>query len=292
MYSRDFVKKHGGTIFHLPEWTKFLEFVLRGKTETITTDKGVLPVFRGSSLPLSDYCGPLGEIDLPGDVEIFSLEELDGAIGSPFVTFDLDVKGKDFEEILKKAVHQKHRNMVNRAENDGIQVYKFESDKKHLKAYYKLYVKTMQGMNRIPLPKIAFEKLAELFQDEMELYLAQKDGEFIGGLLVFVFNKRMHIWGNASKKQFRGVNNALYAFAIQRACKRGLYEVDFGSTLKGSSHYKFKHRWGGRELPIWYRGDNCPDGKSGLLAKLIALDMKFLPASCVSLYSRILHKIK
>jgi len=289
-----FVDKHRGTVFHRWEWMEFLERTLRGKKDPIRTENGLMPVFRGSSVPLADYCGPLGELKKLGEVEIFSLKKLPASTESPFVTFKLEIQDRTYEDVLKNTVHQKHRNMVNRAEREGIRVLKQEPDKKNLKTYYKLYVKTMLRLGRIPLPFSAFGHLIELFGNETELYLAEYDGGFIGGLLVFVYNGRMHIWGNASDRRFGnlGVNNALYAFAIKRACELGLLEIDLGSTAKDSSHHFFKKRWGGREMPIYYRGDHCPDGESGVLLKVLVAILKVNPACVTSLISGVLHKIR
>ena len=270
---------------------EFLERILRGKAEPKFDGKGLLPVFRGNSLPLADYCGPLGEISEFGDVEIFSLKKLPASVESPFVTFKLDVKGRNYQDILTKTVHQKHRNMVNRAEREGVQVFKRELKAKYLRAYYSLYVKTMLRLGRVPLPYKAFSVLAELLPEEAELYLAEYEGRFIGGLFVFVFGGRMHIWGNASDRGYVGVNNALYAFAIRRACELGLSEVDFGSSAVNSTHYFFKERWGCEAVPIWYRGAHCPDGKAGVLTKVLVAILKIKPVCGVSFISRILHKI-
>jgi len=287
-----FVGKHRGTIFHRYEWMEFLEVILRGKMDPRMSAKGLMPVFRGSSLPLADFAGPLGEVKELGEVEIFSLKKLPASVESPFCTFKLRVKGRDYEDILKKTVHQKHRNMVNRAEREGIQVFKRDLSRAHLKAYYKLYVRTMLRLGRVPLPMKALTVLAELFPEEAELYLAEYDGKFIGGLFVFVDGGRMHIWGNASSRKYNGVNNALYAYAIRRACDLKLNEVDFGSTAKDSSHHFFKKRWGGEEVPIYYRGDKCPSGKAGLMTKVLVVILKFKFTCEVSLISRVLHKLK
>lgn len=288
-----FVDRHQGTIFHRWEWMEFLERVLRGKMEPIKTADGILPVFRGSSLPLADYCGPLGEMKDLGNLEIFSLKKLPNSKESPFVTFKLHIKDRSYEDILKNTVHQKHRNMVNRAEREGIHVFSVDLTKKHLKAYYKLYVKNMLRLGRLPLPYSAFHHLSKLFGGETELYLAEYDGKFIGGLLVFVYNGRMHIWGNASDIKYGnlGVNNALYGFAISKACELKLSEVDFGSTLAGSSHHFFKKRWGGAEMPIFYRGDDLEAGKSGVLLKVLVMILKVKPICGVSLISKVLHKV-
>ena len=295
MYSKSdwnqVVGKFNGTIFHRYEWGEFLETLLRGKFEGVYGKQGVLPVFQGESLPLADYCGPLGEASTEG-VEIFSIKKM--GTKSPFCTFRLETRGRDYEDILKKTVHQKHRNMVNRAEREGIQVFKFDADEEHLREYYRLYVGTMLRLRRVPLPYLAFEKLVALFGEEVELYLAEYGGRVIGGLFVFVYNDRMHIWGNASDLKFGniGVNNALYAFAIKRACEEGIDKVDFGSTEVGSSHHFFKERWGGKEMPIYYLGDKDLGGGGSVLEKIVTAVMRLMPVSCVSFWSKILHKIK
>lgn len=111
---------------------------------------------------------------------------------------------------------------------------------------------------------------------------------------MFVYNGTMHIWGNASDRGFLGlgVNNALYAFAIKRACELGLNEIDFGSSETGSSHYFFKERWGGKEVPIYYRGARKFGAWPSIGEKIVAGVMNFLPISWISFMSLILHKLK
>lgn len=278
------------TIFHRSEWREFLSKVMRGKDESVPG----LPVFRGTSLPLADYCGPTREMKIPSKVEIFSLKKIKGAKKSPFCTFRLKTKGRNYEDILKRTVHQKHRNMVNRAVREGIQVYRFDPDGRHLREYYRLYVGTMLRLRRVPLPYSAFEVLVGLFDREVELYLAKYEGRVVGGLFVFVWNGLMHIWGNASSRKFGrfGVNNALYAFAIERACEIGVSEVDFGSSLKESTHHFFKSRWGGKEMPIYYLGEGGFAEGPSFLERVVAGVMRLMPARCVSFWSKILHKIK
>ncbi len=299
MLSKDnwnkFTMDHNGTIFHKYEWIEFLEKVFRGKAEGVMTKDGLLPIFNKKSLPLADYCGPLGKLKIPDGVEVFSVKKLSGFKVSPFCTFSLKVAGLAYEDILKNTVHQKHRNMIYRAQREGIQVFKFENDYKHLDEYYRLYVRTMLRLGRVPLPLHAFYELKKLFVAEMELYLAEYDGSFIGGLLTFVYNGRMHVWGNCSNEKFSnfGVNNALYAFAIKRACELGLNEVDFGSSLKGSTHAFFKSRFGGEEVPIYYRGfEDFRTLEAGIIVKIVVSLMRIMPWRAISFTSSILHKIK
>lgn len=278
------------TIFDRPEWREFLSEILHGKDESIEG----LSVFRGEAVPLADYCVPSSGVKVPEGVEVLSLRELPGSKESPFCTFRLRVKDRDYEDILKNTVHQKHRNMVNRAEREGIHVAPYGHDEGHLNAYYRLYLKTMLRLRRVPLPFLAFGILADKFIDEVEIYLAKYDGEFIGGLFVFVWDGRMHIWGNASDRKFGnyGVNNALYAFAIKRACELGVSEVDFGSSLRESSHHFFKERWGGEMMPIYYVGDGKFGDGPSVLERIVTFFMRVMPVMCVSKLSRILHKIK
>lgn len=290
-----FVDERGGTIFHRYEWMDFLSKIFRGKPEGVMTKSGLLPIFDKKSLPLADYCGPLGKIKIPDNVEVFSVEKLPGVRSSPFCTFSLKISGQTYEDILKNTIHQKHRNMIYRAQREGIQVFKFEISYKHLHEYYRMYVKTMLRLSRIPLPLYAFYQLQSFFHDETELYFAEYDGKFIGGLLTFVYNGRMHIWGNCSLEEFSnfGVNNALYAFAIKRACELGLNEVDFGSSVRGSTHAFFKSRFGGEEMPIYYKGnDDFTNLKAGIVVKIIVAVMKIMPWQVISSVSSILHKMK
>jgi len=187
---------------------------------------------------------------------------------TPNFTFTLDTN-RPFENVWKDAYHKKVRNMVRKSENSGVRVVEgnFASE---LKDYYEIYVKTMLHLGGFPQTFSLFKEICKELHDYVKLFLAYYEDTVISGLLVFIFNKRMHIWSNASDEKFLkfGPNNAVYSHAIKWACQNGLNCVDFGSTIPNTSHFFFKKRWGGIKEPIYLLTNeiNPIEGRSRLLS--------------------------
>ena len=281
----EFVKANG-SIFHLFEWGAIFEksygykplyFAAISKEEI----KGVFPSFilgkiggkRIVSIPLADYAGPLAADEKVlklllssmqshsknnkiGSIEITTINKIgDLAKGLNYFTqnftFTLDTN-RPFEEVWKDVYHKKVRNMVRKSENNGIRVVEGNFDSE-LKDFYEIYVKTMLHLGGFPQTFSLFKEICKELHDYVKLFLAYYENKVIAGLLSFIFNKRMHIWSNASEQRFLkfGPNNAVYSHAIKWACENGLDCVDFGSTIPNTSHFFFKKRWGGDQRPIY-----------------------------------------
>ena len=281
----EFVKVNG-TVFHLFEWGVIFEKIYGYKPLYFAAIlgkeiKGILPSFilgkiggkRIVSIPLADYAGPLATDENIGELLISSLlsHSKNIKIGSieintkdkmknlpenlnyftPNFTFTLDTN-RPFEDVWKDVYHKKVRNMVRKSEKSGIKVVEGDFTAE-LKDYYDIYVKTMLHLGGFPQTFLLFREICKELQDYVKLFLAYYENKVISGLLVFVFNKRMHIWSNASEQRFLkfGPNNAVYSHAIKWACENGLGCVDFGSTIPNTSHFFFKKRWGGDQRPLY-----------------------------------------
>lgn len=268
----NFVCANNGTIFHSWGWGQILKNTYNytplylGAFENNELVGILLGVFWGklgghrlTSAPFADFSGPLGtpsaqksliqafQKKVPNS-QIFT--DLPLSDNAPFCHFILDTKNS-FEEILKNKIHQKTRNMINRAERENITVKIFEGSE--FKKYYPLYFKTLLKLNSLPFSPKLFKELHKEFSSHNKVFLAFYKQKIVAAIWAFEWNNKLHIWGNASDQQYLnlGVNNAVYAAAISYACRQKLDYVDFGSTIPETPHHFFKKRWGGDEKPIY-----------------------------------------
>lgn len=296
----DFVTQNSGTIFHSWGWGEMLKESYGYKPIYLGAFEndnlvGVLPgIFWGrfgghrlTSSPFADFAGPLGsdiaqmalleEFQKKSQhVQVFS--EFPLAKNTPFCHFVLDA-GFSFETILKQKIHQKTRNMINRANREGIIVENFNG-KKALKKYYPLYFKTLLKLNSLPFSEKIFKQLDKNFNDHNKVFIAFYKGKIVAAIWAFEWNKKLHIWGNASDSNYLnlGANNAVYAAAIEYACSQKLEQIDFGSTIPDTSHHFFKKRWGGDEKPIyvWGGGEYKTNSDQNKIVKKLKILPKFV----------------
>lgn len=275
-----FVELNGGSIFQLYEWPEILHktygykplyFCVRESGEMKAAMPAIITKnpFRRSlvSIPFTDYAGPLGEekacmqlmefvlkycAEQGLNVVIYSLDKLPKLHAYHFVdTFWLDTR-RSFDSIWMENFSKKVRNSVRKATKSGV-VIERETSRSFLKEYYKIYIETMRRLSALPHHLSFFTNIADLLGEKFQMFAARYNGELIAGLLTFSFNKRVHIWSNASQKEYLHLapNNALYSEIIKRACDADVDIVDFGTSVPETSHYWFKAAWGGTAKPVY-----------------------------------------
>lgn len=277
---QNFVSKNNGSVYHDWRWGQLLKKAYHYNVERLTAWKekeliGILPIAergqgkrrRWHSIPWADFGGPMSTnpdaamqlIEAARRPKtLLILKEKPDSISSewrlesPFCRFTLDVT-IPFETILKTKYHQKTRNMVFKAERNGVKVQHMPL-KKGFKKYYPMLYHTMIKLNTIPFDRNFLKILAELFDKSAHLFLAEKKGKILSGLITLEGEKTLFIWSNASTTEGLniGANNAVYSEAIRYACNEPkLTEVDLGNTIQDTSHHFFKKRWGGQEHAVY-----------------------------------------
>lgn len=195
---------------------------------------------------------------------------------------------KSFDRVLKEDIHQKSRNLIYKAEKNGV-VTEIADDEESLWEYYKMYVRSMCGIGAIPQSYELFSLARKEFGSDFILFLSKVRGKSVSGIVALKNKNRLHIWSNGQSRKARVLasNMGTYAAAIKFACEKGL-EVDFGNSEEGSSLAFFKSRFGAKKIPIWtaQKGQIRHGKRSRLPAKLMA----FLPVPVLSMASSILFK--
>lgn len=206
-------------------------------------------------------------------------------------TYRLNVN-KNYETVLKCSIHQKSRNLIFKAERNGVETIVSNNESEVWK-YYEIYVKTMCRISAIPQSYALFMEMKKAFKKDFILFLSKYKNEIVSGIIALhdKEKKRLHIWSNAQSAFAREVsaNMATYAAVIKYACADSeICEIDFGNSEPGSSLAFFKERFGARKVPIWTVGAGQIGHKKNPVwpAKLLG----FLPVPVVSMVSRFLFK--
>ena len=158
-----------------------------------------------------------------------------------------------FNRLHTSAIKKK----IRRAEKHGVLVRALSSDE-DLRTFYKLYSVTRKRIGLPPHPELFVRNLWEQFapKDQMEGFLAERDGAAVAGLLVFKFRDRVSAEYLGSKKESHsyGAVQLLYWHSIVEASRQGYLYFDFGRTdERNIGLMEFKNRWGTSvtSLPIY-----------------------------------------
>lgn len=271
------------SIFHSYGWGEVLVHAFGYKRLYLLAESdgevsGILPLFylkglfagrRLVSLPVSDLGGPLGSsesvseilescqqlmLDLSGDyVEVKgAVSEDDYVLGKSFPSFMLDLPGNS--DVLWDIVGKKNRNLVRKADKEGLQVEEVNSFK-GVNDFYEVYAKTMKQLGTPPYPKSFYECMHRILgkNKECSIMLARKDGEVMGGAIFLSFNDYVYYLAGVSPLEYRNYspNTFLVYKGLEKAVKDGFKKFDFGRTST-QGVYNFKKSWGGSEKKLSY----------------------------------------
>jgi FemAB-related protein (PEP-CTERM system-associated) len=283
----ELVNHNNSKIYHHCEWGTLLNEVHGHKLIYLEEDKGVFPLAyvksfifgnRLISLPFADYGGPVTNDKETADILINKVDdvvkELDVAfieIRSPeeefFETFEKHgfVRRDDYFtfilpldrkiEDLWKIIGRKNRNMVRKAEKNGVEIVEARN-KNDLKVFFGLYLKTMKKLGSPPQPYRFFETIWDLFYPlkNLTILLAVYNKEYIGSSLFFMHKDTIHHAYNCSLNDYSGFgqNNLMQWYIIKWANENGFKYLDFGRTRENAGNVLFKRRWGGELVKMSY----------------------------------------
>ncbi len=158
--------------------------------------------------------------------------------------------------LLMAMYHSKTRNCIRKAQKSEILVYHSGSvDALHFLA--ELHRENIEAIGGLAKPNTVFLAIRKIFRydEDYRVYVAEKDGERIAGLLVFFFNRTAEYFTPATRERFRIYQpmSLLVYQAMQEAGRRGCLYWNWGGTwLTQDAVYQFKSRWGTVDLPYFY----------------------------------------
>jgi lipid II:glycine glycyltransferase (peptidoglycan interpeptide bridge formation enzyme) len=174
----------------------------------------------------------------------------------------LDLEGKPEETILME-MEKKHRNLVRRAEKDGV-VIKASKDSEAVERFINLHWETMSRHHFTPYPKSYFRQQVELFSpaDQVVVFEAYLGETLLASAIIMYYGKAgaYHHGASSSNPEHRKIpaSYLLQWEAIREAKKRGLSHYNFWGIAPQGADQKhpfygithFKTGFGGRQMDL------------------------------------------
>lgn len=303
------------TIYHLYEWGTLLREVLGHKLVYLQEDDGVFPlalikspIFKNRliSLPFADYGGPCSQSKETADKLVLACQKAAQELGVNFIeircpdsqyfevfskqgfvrrdeylTFELQLDGK-IEE-LWNSIGERKKKQVRKAERTGVEVVE-ATEKAELKAFHRLYQKTMKKLGSPPQPYAFFERMWDLFYPQnMRVFMAKYEGKCIANKLVFLHNNIIHQAYKSSLKEYLRLrpNDLIQWHLIKWGNEHGFKHLNFGRTREDEEGVLFKKQWGGEvvNMPYFYRfyGKELSERQEIQYRRVVGLWSKYMP---------------
>jgi len=261
-------------------YEEYMDFLI---VRTITGKKVL------SYLPLLNYTDRESEniddlLELSKDNE-FSIRTLNVdnqkfEIGKP-VTMRLDIKEKNFDDLMKNSIVSKCRNQVRKSKKSDL-YFEIGNNKEQISDFYYLFSKTMHNYGTPSFSKSFFEEIP-LYMDSNYL-ITYKDNVPIAALLMLYDETLAWIPWAASNREYTNLcpNHFLYMSAIIKAISDDKEIFDFGRSEYGGHTYKFKSQWGAKPIGITVVSSN-KDNNVYSKYKFVSKVWKKLPFAVTSL---------
>ena len=168
------------------------------------------------------------------------------------VSLDLTLSEDD---IWKTQISSKNRNMIRKAEKEGVTIV--ESD--DYETFKKLYDGTMTNLHAEDFyffPQSYYDEYKQTFKDKSMLCLAMYDGNPIAGSM-FMFSDdyaHYHLSGRDRDYSRYAANNLILWYAIKKAKERGCKWFHFGggtTSDESDSLLKFKKEFSKTKTEFW-----------------------------------------
>jgi hypothetical protein len=227
------------------------------------------PTFRFLLKGFHDFCDSVDAISStivnrpidPDDVLYDTLSEataMDERIGQ-VTTLPVTPEGATDAAIdaeIMLAIHSKTRNVVRKAIVSGVTV-RHDGELETLRFLADAHAEGARVIGAPAKPWSVFEAIREHFRydEDYRVYVAEKDGERIGGLLVFFVNRVAEYFTPVTIAEHRIFQpQSLLCFRAMRDARlRGCTHWNWGGTAKSQTGvYDFKSRWGTSDLRYRY----------------------------------------
>lgn len=238
--------------------------------------KGILPVAfirsrifgsRMVSQPFSDYGGPLVTSETARQMLCQAAVELSKRHHCHYIEFR-NTKPMPYDLILRtdKAcmylplcadpqvvwtrLRPQIRNRIRKAMSSHIAIK--QAGMELLEDFYRIWTIRMSQLGTPCYHRRLFEGILDTFANEATIFLADLEGEVIGGLFAYEFNGCAHTRWGAVLRQYDPIspNYLLNWTAIEFYCHKGADRLDFGRSTVNSSQYEFKRRWGAEPVGL------------------------------------------
>ncbi|MFH1670106.1 MAG: peptidoglycan bridge formation glycyltransferase FemA/FemB family protein [Patescibacteria group bacterium] len=142
----------------------------------------------------------------------------------------LDLKGKTEDDLMKN-MRQNHRNLIRRAQKEGVEVIASTNPTQDINEFFRLYDETRKRHHFVPYPNNFITSQLKHFstRNECTLYLAKYQGEVIASSLHMHFGSETSYHHGASTHKYPKIpaSYLLQWTAITDAMKRGDHMYNF-----------------------------------------------------------------
>lgn len=150
----------------------------------------------------------------------------------------LDRSYEDIEHSFKASL----KNKIRKAQRAGVSIRRASGERDFLSYRDMLIECSRRWGARCPFTREFFASLSTLDPSKVQMWLAEHNGEIVGGDLNFAMNGRVMNWGSVTRERGREVaaTTALHAFTIRTAVEDGCRVYDLGTSLgmEGVEAYK------------------------------------------------------
>lgn len=165
-----------------------------------------------------------------------------------YVTFRKGI-ASEVEENMRE-IPRKQRAMVRKGIKAGLESVVDEDTSRFFLAY-------SASVHRLGTPVFSrnyFRLLKEVFHQDCELMIIEKDGRIISGVMSFYFRDEVlpYYGGGTHEARESAGNDFMYWELMRRACERGLRTFDFGRSKRNTGSFDFKKNWGFEPQPLHY----------------------------------------
>lgn len=168
------------------------------------------------------------------------------------VALDLNLS---LDEIWTQQFSSKNRNMIRKAEKEGVTIVESED----YETFRKLYDGTMTNLNAENyyfFPQSYYEEYKESFKDNSILYFAMLDGKVIAGSMFMFSEDYAHYHLSARDREYSkyAANNLILWYGIQKAKERGCKWFHFGGGTTGDENDSlllFKQNFSKTKTEFW-----------------------------------------
>ncbi len=180
----------------------------------------------------------------------------------PEVTWVLDIT-KSEDEIMKE-MRKTHRNLIRRAEKEGVEIIK-SADEKYLKAFYSIHEETVRRHKFVPFSYEYIKSEIDAFKgdNQIEIFSAKYKGKIISSAIIVFYGDQAFYHHGASSSEYGKIPSSYLNLweAIKEAKKRGSKTFNFYGIVENKPNHpwnglsKFKMGFGGYKKELLHCQD-------------------------------------
>jgi len=186
----------------------------------------------------------------------------------PETTWVLDITKSEGE--IMKEMRKTHRNLIRRAEKEGVKIIK-NTDEKYLKEFYSIHEETVRRHKFVPFPYEYIKSEIDAFKidNQIEIFSAKYKDKIISSAIIVFYGDQAFYHHGASSSEYNKIPASYLNLwqAIKEAKARGCKTFNFYGIVENKPNHpwnglsKFKMGFGGgkkellhcQDLPLSYK---------------------------------------